>query len=83
MKITVKLFAGLRQYLPKDAEREGLVLEVAELVTPNQVLERLHVPAENVHLVLVNGVFVVPEQRTRLKLNDRDVLSVWPAVAGG
>ena len=34
------------------------------------------------HLVLVNGVFLPPSQRTRA-LEAGDELAIWPAVAGG
>ena len=36
-----------------------------------------------VHLVLVNGVYVPPEQRAERVLKDGDVLAIWPPIAGG
>ncbi len=83
MRVTLKLFATLRDYLPKDSDPLGTVLEVPEHTSPEQVLKRLQVPPEQVHLVLINGVYVEPERRTRPLLQDGDVLAVWPPVAGG
>ncbi len=36
-----------------------------------------------VHLVLVNGSFVGPEDRAARVLRAGDALAVWPPVAGG
>ena len=36
-----------------------------------------------VHLVLVNGVFVPPDERAGKCLDNGDVLAVWPPIAGG
>ncbi len=83
MKVTVKLFALLGQYLPPNAKNNQVDLDVEEGTTPEAVFARLNVPPENCHLVLVNGVFVSPGQRGTHVLNDKDVLAVWPPVAGG
>lgn len=83
MKITVKLFAGLRQFLPEDARGESLVMRVADETTPYQILARLNVPEAKIHLVLINGIYIEPEQRAMPILKEHDVLAVWPAVAGG
>ncbi len=82
MTITFKLYASLMDYLPREARGHEVALEVPENTTPIQVLEQHGVPLAEVHLVLVNGVFVPPSQRDR-PLKPGDVLAVWPAVAGG
>jgi len=33
--------------------------------------------------VLVNGVFVQPADRLSRRLNEGDVLAIWPPIAGG
>jgi len=33
--------------------------------------------------VLINGVFVPPDERATSVLRDGDVLAVWPPIAGG
>lgn len=83
MYVTVKLFAGFRQYLPSDAGTQGIEIETEDKTTPRQLLDQLQVPKNEVHLVLLNGVFVEPAQRDQPIIRNNDVLAVWPAVAGG
>lgn len=83
MNVTVKLYAGFRQLLPPDARIQGLLIEVHEHATPGEVLENLNVPKDEVHLVLLNGVFVESSKRNQPILKNNDILAVWPAVAGG
>ena len=47
------------------------------------VVEPYNLPAKLVHLMLVNGVYVRPDQRGTRTLNEGDVLAIWPPVAGG
>jgi sulfur carrier protein ThiS len=84
MMITFKLYAGLTEYLPTD-RRIGnqMPLEVATGATIEQVIEPFHMPARLVKLVLVNGVYVPPEERGTRTLIEGDVLAIWPPVAGG
>ncbi|CCE22468.1 MoaD/ThiS family protein [Methylotuvimicrobium alcaliphilum] len=83
MKITVKLFAGLRRYLPTGTTSEGLIMALSEAESPHQVLERFNLPRNQVHLLLINGIFIEPVDRDRPILKEGDVLAVWPPVAGG
>ena len=82
MKITLKLFATLAEYLPATATRNAVTLEVAETTTPNQLIARFSLPEREVHLVLVNGVYWASEARDT-PLQPADVLAIWPPVAGG
>lgn len=84
MQITFKLYAGLTDYLPLE-RRTGnqMPLEVASEATIAQIIEPFHMPARLVKLVLVNGVFVPPEERATRTLAEGDVLAIWPPVAGG
>jgi thiamine biosynthesis protein ThiS len=82
-QVTVKLFASLADYLPPDAKENAASLDFTEEVTIADLLERLKVPKERCHLVLVNGIFVPPSQRQAKALSDGDTLAVWPPVAGG
>lgn len=83
MKITLKLYASLSDYLPAGAQRNQLVLEVADTATPQSILLKHNVPLEMTHLVLINGSYIEPEQRDSRLLQANDVLAVWPPVAGG
>ena len=84
MKITFKLFATLTDYLPLPARRANLIeLEVAPDATISQVIEPFGLPPKLVHLVLVNGHYIQPEQRLSRTLAEGDVLAIWPPIAGG
>lgn len=84
MKITFKLYASLTQYLPAEARTDNRVeLDLADGITVGQVIEPFGLPQKLVHLVLVNGVYVPPEQRLTHVLKADDVLAIWPPIAGG
>lgn len=88
MRITFKLFAMLSDHLPQQLDghvREGnaLVLDVPEGTTIDQLVERFHLPARLVHLVLVDGRFVPKEERAARALVEGETLAIWPPIAGG
>lgn len=84
MDITFKLFATLTDYLPPDARRSNVVqLSVSDDATIMQIIEPFGLPEKLVHLVLVNGTYIAPEQRATKTLVDGDVLAIWPPIAGG
>jgi sulfur carrier protein ThiS len=84
MKVTLKLFAMLQDYLPEEARGERtLELTLPEGATVATVVERFHLPQKLVHLTLVNGEYVAREAWASRPLRDGDVLAIWPPVAGG
>lgn len=83
VKITFKLFASLARYLPPEAERNIVEIDVGVDETVHDIIDRFRVPRESAHLILVNGRYVEPDQRDRPVLHDGDVLAIWPPVAGG
>jgi molybdopterin synthase sulfur carrier subunit len=84
MQITFKLYAGLTQYLPADARTSNQVrLDIDPRATVSQIVEPYGMPPKLVHLVLINGAYVKPEDRATRTLNEGDVLAIWPPVAGG
>lgn len=83
MQITLKLFATLAQYLPPDNRNNQVVLEIAETETVQKILDDHQLPERLTHLVLVNGVFVPPNERVGRCLAPGDQLAVWPPIAGG
>ena len=83
LKITLKLFAGLSEYLPDGAYRNAVEVVLDSEKSISQVIEQFKVPAEEAHLVLVNGVYCAPPDRDQSKLKEGDTLAIWPPVAGG
>ena len=84
MRITFKLFAQLTDYLPVEARHTNVIeLDVAPEASISQIIEPYGMPPKLVHLVLVNGHYVAPEQRGSRALEEGDVLAIWPPIAGG
>jgi len=84
MKITFKLFASLTDYLPVEARYTNVLeLDVAPEASINQIIEPYGLPPKLVHLVLINGKYIEPEKRLSQRLNEGDVLAIWPPIAGG
>jgi sulfur carrier protein ThiS len=83
MRITLKLFATLGDYLPAGARYNQTELDLGEATTVQQVIDRLALPPKLVHLVLVDGHYVPAEQRAARLLADGQALAIWPPIAGG
>jgi sulfur carrier protein ThiS len=84
MKITLKLYASLTDYLPIESRYTNVVeLELAPGSRITEVIEQHRLPQKLVHLVLVNGTYIAPENRAAQTLVEGDVLAIWPPIAGG
>jgi len=83
VKVTLKLYALLGKYLPPEAKKNEVSLDVDAGTSVTALLDRYNVPREMCHLVLINGSFVPPGTRDSVLLKDCDALAVWPPVAGG
>ena len=74
MKITVRLFATLREGRGKE-----LILETEEGATPREIAESLEIPAKEVAILLING----RDGKLDDKLKDSDKISLFPPLGGG
>ena len=83
MKITLKLFASLSDYLPPGTRDNRIDLEVADQASIADILTPLNLPERLVHLVLINGTYVAPAARAARLLSEGDQLGIWPPIAGG
>ena len=83
MKVELKLYATLAKFLPANAQRNAVDLEVAEGTSVLDLLTGHNVPMETCHLILINGIFSPPAQSATAMLKDGDTVAVWPPVAGG
>ena len=70
MNITVKLFASLAKHLPPEAKGNIVRIDVPDGTTPLDVVQRMQVPEKMAHLVVINGVYVAPEDRGRRALQE-------------
>jgi sulfur carrier protein ThiS len=78
MRIEARLYATLRRYAPS-AAGGVLCLDVKEGTTAADVISKLQVNAEEVHVLMINGVHSRPEQ----VLFEGDRLGLFPSVGGG
>ena len=83
MKLKVKLYATLGEYLPAGAERNVANMDIPPDTSVATLIEQLHLPPELAHLVLVNGNFIPPGERATTTLSPGDEFAVWPPIAGG
>ncbi len=84
MKITLKLFASLTDYLPPAVKYTNMLeMDVASDASISQIIGPMALPEKMVHLVLVNGKYVEPADRLTRTLVEGDVLAIWPPIAGG
>ena len=88
MRITFKLFATLADHLPREHEGHARVgnelpLDVPEGTTLEEIVQKFPLPRALVHLVLVNGEFILPAERAGHVLREGDAVAIWPPIAGG
>jgi sulfur carrier protein ThiS len=79
MRITLKLFATFRRYLPPGSSGHACHLEVPGGTSVVEVLNRFEVPTDGAAVILVNGRTAEPGQ----VLQEGDAVAVFPAMAGG
>lgn len=80
MHIELRLFAGLRKKLPPGSPRGKCFLDLPEGTTIGTLLARMDIAQASAQIVLLNGEHDRDFDR---RLQDGDVLSVFPPVAGG
>ena len=83
MKMYIEFYASLMKYLPPGNARFRREVKVEDSLILNRLIKRYHILPEEAHIVLVNGLFVCGEDRDERELQEGDVVSIWPPVAGG
>ena len=83
MRVTIKLYATLTDYLPAGSSNNRVEIELAAGATVVTALAPFSLPPKLTHLVLVNGVFIPPQARASTIIQNGDTLAVWPPIAGG
>lgn len=80
MRITVRLLASYRQYLPEGHDAQaGYPLDILPGAKADAVLAALPIPPGEVYTFFVNGRHAGQDQI----LQEGDILSIFPAVGGG
>ena len=75
MQIKVKLFASLR----KQVGKKEFEMDVKEQDKVKDIVQSLNLPENDNFITMINGVHCKLDHN----LNDGDVLSIFPMIAGG
>ena len=81
MKIVLKLFATLREYMPCGKDKPSCTMEVNYGCTVAEIVEQLKIPKDIPLIILVNGI--QNQEKEMQILKEGDVLSIFPPIAGG
>ena len=79
MQVKVKLFATLRDYLPKESDGKSCMVAADENATIEQIISKLNIPGDIPKIILVNG----RNGSLTQTIKPGDELSIFPPVAGG
>lgn len=81
MQVAVKLFAGLQKYLPENSSDNSCRIEINQGDRVKDVLNKLNIPSNRLAglMILANGAHA----NLDYVLSEGDVLSIFPAIAGG
>ena len=80
LKVEVRLFATLREYLPPGSDGASAQIDMPSGSSIADVLKKLGIPSGAAFLTLVDDRHEPSKKR---KLHEGSVLSVWPPIAGG
>ena len=83
MHIYVKLFAMLEGKLPPGSHDHTMDMDVAPGTTPRDIIGKLAIPPAMAHLVLLDGVHLLPADIQERHLREGETLSIFPPIAGG
>ena len=79
MKVEVRLFANLAKLLPPGSQNKRATITVKKGTTIDELLEKLNLPSNITNVVMVNGA----SKSRETQLEEGDVVSVFPPIAGG
>lgn len=79
MKVRLRLFATLAQYLPSDADGDGVTLALPAGAILSDALAALRIPAGEEYVSVVNGA----HREADARLADGDEVTLFPPLSGG
>ena len=83
MRIRIRLFATLQQYLPAGSEGCETSADLPAGATVVDALDALSVPCNLAHIIFINGRHVLRSDLAVRQLAEGETLSVFPAIGGG
>lgn len=83
MDIPVKLFGGLRHFLPAGSGFNSCVVSVDEGASLDALLDRVPVPRDRAYMVLLNDTKISEEQYQATEIRQGDELVLLPPIKGG
>ena len=79
MKVEVRLFANLAKLLPPGSQNKRATITIKKGATIEQLMEKMNIPPKITNVVMVNGV----HKKRETELEEGDVVSMFPPIAGG
>jgi len=79
MKVEIRLFATFREFLPPGSTTFSFTKELEADATVQGVIEALKLPEHVPKIIIVNGIHA----GSKRVLQEGDVLSLFPPIAGG
>jgi molybdopterin synthase sulfur carrier subunit len=79
MKVEVRLFANLAKLLPPGSQNKRATITVKKGATVEDLMDKLDIPQKVTNIIMVNGM----HRDRKTELNEGDVVSVFPPIAGG
>ncbi|MFC2115383.1 MoaD/ThiS family protein [Bacteroidota bacterium] len=79
MLVTVRMFSNFRKFLPPDADRDKCVVEIEQGADVSELLDKLKIPPRMARVITVNDT----NRKENYKLDDRDIVKIFPVAMGG
>ncbi len=79
MKVHVKLFASLKRYLPEDASKDTITLDVPEGSTVAELITQLGIGQEHAKIIVSND----EQLEVAAVLREQQEIQLYPPLAGG
>ena len=83
MKVRLKMFGDLRQYLPAGSRFSYVDLDLAEGATVLNVMQQVVLPESKTWLLMLNGDLVHEPDYVKTALKDGDEVVLFPPIKGG
>ena len=80
MRVEVRLYATFAQYAPTQRAGDPFNVELDDASFIHDLIRKLEIPEEDVHLTIVNGR---PVHDRSQQLQDNDRIGLFPPVGGG